>query len=33
VFSEAKFDLRGREYSDPSLEEHNRGCGVGPDMG
>jgi len=23
VFSEAKFDLRGWEYSDPSLEDHN----------
>jgi len=23
VFSEAKFHLRGWEYSDPSLEDHN----------
>jgi len=29
VFSEAKFDLRGREYSDLSLEEHNSAVVLG----
>jgi len=29
VFSEAKFDLRGREYSDPSMEDHNSAVVLG----
>ena len=29
MFSEAKFDLRGREYSDPSLEDHNNAVVLG----
>jgi len=29
VFSEAKFDLRRRDYSDPSLEDHNSAVVLG----
>jgi len=29
VFSEAKFDIRGKEYSDPSVEEHNSAAVLG----
>jgi len=29
VFSEAKFDLRGREYSETSLEDHNSAVVLG----
>ena len=29
MFSEAKFDLRGWEYSDPRLEDHNSAVVLG----